>query len=184
MEVEMKMVKSLLLGTTAGLVAVAGAQAADMPVKAAPVQYVKICSLYGDGFYYIPNSRGMAEAERYLAVGAACGRDRRNALARGDVGRGRCRRSRAFAVEPLGGMGRARCVHCYHPGRDALLCRNGLALDFRNFPGHDRVVGPGRRARACCRAEHIYPQAATGACPGRPHAVRAHPFARSAQGLV
>jgi len=52
----MKMVKSLLLGTAAGLVAVAGAQAADMPVKAAPVQYVKICSLYGDGFYYIPGT--------------------------------------------------------------------------------------------------------------------------------
>ncbi len=52
----MKMVKSLLLGTAAGLVAVAGAQAADMPVRAAPVQYVKICSLYGDGFYYIPGT--------------------------------------------------------------------------------------------------------------------------------
>lgn len=52
----MKMVKTLLLGTAAGLVAVAGAQAADMPVKAAPVQYVKICSLYGDGFYYIPGT--------------------------------------------------------------------------------------------------------------------------------
>src|SRR5215475_11193720 len=56
MEVEMKMVKSLLLGTAAGLIAVAGAQAADMPVKAAPVQYVKICSLYGDGFYYVPGT--------------------------------------------------------------------------------------------------------------------------------
>src|SRR6266550_4643441 len=57
MEVEMKKItKSLLLGTAAGLVAVAGAQAADMPVKAAPVQYVKICSLYGDGFYYIPGT--------------------------------------------------------------------------------------------------------------------------------
>src|ERR671924_2035441 len=54
MEVEMKMVRSLLLGTAAGLVAVAGAQAADLPVKAKPVQYVKICTLYGDGFYYIP----------------------------------------------------------------------------------------------------------------------------------
>ncbi len=52
----MKMVKSLLLGTAAGLVAVAGAQAADMPVKAKPVLYVKICSLYGDGFYYIPGT--------------------------------------------------------------------------------------------------------------------------------
>ncbi len=52
----MKMVKSLLLGSAAGLVAMAGAQAADLPVKAKPVQYVKICSLYGVGFYYIPGT--------------------------------------------------------------------------------------------------------------------------------
>jgi hypothetical protein len=51
-----KMMKSLLLGSAAGLVAMAGAQAADLPVKAKPVQYVKICTLYGDGFYYIPGS--------------------------------------------------------------------------------------------------------------------------------
>src|ERR1700754_3022548 len=56
LEVHMKMVKSLLLGSAAGLIAVAGAQAADLPVKAKPVQYVKICTLYGDGFYYIPGS--------------------------------------------------------------------------------------------------------------------------------
>jgi hypothetical protein len=52
----MKMVKSLLLGAAAGLVAMTGAQAADLPVKAKPVQYVKICSLYGAGFYYIPGT--------------------------------------------------------------------------------------------------------------------------------
>ncbi len=52
----MKMVKSLLLGGAAGLLAVAGAQAADLPVKAKPVQYVKICSLYGAGFYYMPGT--------------------------------------------------------------------------------------------------------------------------------
>ena len=52
----MKMVKSLLLGSAAGLVAVAGAQAADLPVKAKPVEYVKICSLYGAGFFYIPGT--------------------------------------------------------------------------------------------------------------------------------
>src|SRR5471030_10513 len=52
----MKMVKSLLLGTAAGVVAMTGAQAADLPVKAKPVQYVKICSLYGAGFYYIPGT--------------------------------------------------------------------------------------------------------------------------------
>src|SRR5262249_37629929 len=52
----MKMVKSLLLGGAAGLAAVAGAQAADLPVKAKPVEYVKICSLYGEGFFYIPGT--------------------------------------------------------------------------------------------------------------------------------
>jgi len=53
---KMKMVKSLLLGSAAGLVAMTGAQAADLPVKAKAVQYVKICSLYGAGFYYIPGT--------------------------------------------------------------------------------------------------------------------------------
>ncbi|MDQ8726207.1 porin [Bradyrhizobium sp. LHD-71] len=52
----MKMVRSLLLGSAAGLAAMAGAQAADLPVKAKPVEYVKICSLYGAGFYYIPGT--------------------------------------------------------------------------------------------------------------------------------
>ncbi len=51
----MKM-KSLLLGAAAGIVAVSGAQAADLPVKAKPVEYVKICSAYGAGFYYIPGT--------------------------------------------------------------------------------------------------------------------------------
>src|SRR5581483_7295122 len=51
-----KMVKSLLLGSAAGLVAVAGAQAADLPVKAKPVEYVKVCSIYGAGFFYIPGT--------------------------------------------------------------------------------------------------------------------------------
>jgi hypothetical protein len=52
----MKLVKSLLLGSAAGLAAWTGAQAADLPVKAKPVEYVKICSLYGAGFYYIPGT--------------------------------------------------------------------------------------------------------------------------------
>jgi hypothetical protein len=52
----MKMVKSLLLGCAAGIVAAGGAQAADLPVKAKPVEYVKVCSLYGTGYYYIPGT--------------------------------------------------------------------------------------------------------------------------------
>ena len=53
----MKLVKSLLLGSAAGLVAAAGAQAADLPTKkAAPVEYVRICAVHGPGFFYIPGS--------------------------------------------------------------------------------------------------------------------------------
>ena len=65
-----KITKSLLLGTAAGLVAVTGAKAADMPVKAAPVNYVKICSLYGDGFYYIPGTDTCLKMGGYLRVQA------------------------------------------------------------------------------------------------------------------
>jgi hypothetical protein len=53
---KMKMGKSLLLGSAAGLFAISAVQAADLPLKAQPVQYVKICSLYGVGFYYIPGT--------------------------------------------------------------------------------------------------------------------------------
>ena len=64
----MKMVKSLLLGSAAGLIAVAGAQAADMPVKAKPAEYVKICSLYGAGFYYIPGTDTCIKIGGYVRV--------------------------------------------------------------------------------------------------------------------
>src|SRR5712691_1970454 len=52
----MRMVKTLLLGSAASIVGVAGAQAADLPVKAKPVEYVKVCNLYGVGFYYVPGT--------------------------------------------------------------------------------------------------------------------------------
>src|SRR5437879_5265898 len=49
--------KSVLLGSAAGILATAAAQAADLPVtKAAAVQYVKICSAYGTGFFEIPGT--------------------------------------------------------------------------------------------------------------------------------
>jgi hypothetical protein len=53
----MKLVKSLLLGTAAGLCAAAGVQAADLPSKkAAPVEYVRVCSSLGEGFFFIPGT--------------------------------------------------------------------------------------------------------------------------------
>ena len=53
----MKLTKSLLLASAAGLAAVATASAADLPSKkAAPVEYVKVCPAFGPGFFYIPGS--------------------------------------------------------------------------------------------------------------------------------
>jgi hypothetical protein len=52
----MRTVKGVLLASAASIVAVGGAQAADLPVKAKPVEYVKVCSLYGAGFFYIPGT--------------------------------------------------------------------------------------------------------------------------------
>jgi hypothetical protein len=62
----MKMVKSLILGSAAGLIAMSGAQAADLPVKAKAVEYVRICSLYGAGFYYIPGTDTCIKLGGYL----------------------------------------------------------------------------------------------------------------------
>src|SRR6201994_617902 len=62
----MKMIKTLVLGSAAGLVAMSGAQAADLPVKAKAVEYVRICSLYGAGFFYIPGTDTCIKIGGYL----------------------------------------------------------------------------------------------------------------------
>jgi Porin subfamily len=47
--------RSLLLGCMA--VVSIGAQAADLPAKtAAPVEYVRVCTTYGEGFFYVPGT--------------------------------------------------------------------------------------------------------------------------------
>ncbi|WP_279477889.1 porin [Aureimonas sp. SK2] len=58
-------IKSLLLGSAAALVAVSGARAADaiVAVEPEPVDYVRVCDVYGKGFYYIPGT------ETCLSVG-------------------------------------------------------------------------------------------------------------------
>src|SRR5437868_6034642 len=62
----MKMIMRSILGSTAALLAVSGAQAADLPVKVRAVEYVKVCSLYGAGFYYIPGSDTCIKLGGYL----------------------------------------------------------------------------------------------------------------------
>src|SRR5215475_8019048 len=64
----MKMVKSLILGSAAGLLAMGGAQAADLPVKAKAVEYVKVCSLYGAGFFYIPGTDTCIKIGGYVRI--------------------------------------------------------------------------------------------------------------------
>ncbi len=63
----MRMVKGLLLGTAAGFVAVASARAADLEADKAPksADAVKVCSLYGEGFYQIPG-----EGDICIRIGA------------------------------------------------------------------------------------------------------------------
>jgi len=86
----MKMVKSLLLASAAGLAAASGAQAADLPVKAAPVEYVKVCSLYGEGFFYIPGTDtclkigGWVRVESYVGAGGSHAIYTNGAAARND----------------------------------------------------------------------------------------------------
>ncbi|WFU14567.1 porin [Bradyrhizobium sp. CB3481] len=51
----MKLTKSLIL-SSAAMFAGGGAQAADLPVKAKAIEYVKVCTLYGAGFWYVPGT--------------------------------------------------------------------------------------------------------------------------------
>src|SRR5262245_31074954 len=61
-------VKRALLGSAAGVFAVAGAQAADLAVKAKPVEYVKVCTLYGAGFWYVPGTDTCIKIGAYVKL--------------------------------------------------------------------------------------------------------------------
>jgi porin-like protein len=52
----MKAIRTPTLGSVAALLIAGGGQAADLPVKAKAVEYVRICSAYGAGFFYIPGT--------------------------------------------------------------------------------------------------------------------------------
>ena len=58
--------RTLILGSAAGLIALSGAQAADLPVKAKAVEYVRVCTLYGAGFFYIPGTDTCIKIGGYL----------------------------------------------------------------------------------------------------------------------
>jgi hypothetical protein len=65
----MNFTKGILLGSGAALFAVAGAQAADLPSrKSAPVEYVKVCSAYGAGFFFIPGTDTCLRIGGYVRI--------------------------------------------------------------------------------------------------------------------
>ncbi|MBP0114404.1 porin [Bradyrhizobium vignae] len=68
----MKVMRGIILGSAA-MFGGGGAQAADLPVKAKAIEYVKVCSLYGAGFYYIPGTDTCIKLGGYLRVNAVLG---------------------------------------------------------------------------------------------------------------
>lgn len=61
-------IKSLLLGSAAALVAVSGARAADAIVAAEPepVEYVRVCDAFGNGYFYIPGTETCLKIGGYI----------------------------------------------------------------------------------------------------------------------
>jgi hypothetical protein len=68
MTIIIKTQRNILLGSVACLAGISGAQAADLPVKAKAVEYVRVCSLYGAGFFYMPGTDTCIKLGGYLRV--------------------------------------------------------------------------------------------------------------------
>jgi Porin subfamily len=64
----MNIMRRAALGATATVLAFSAAQAADLPMKAKAVEYVRICSLYGNGFFFIPGTDTCIKLGGYLRV--------------------------------------------------------------------------------------------------------------------
>ncbi len=62
----MKAIINIILAWATSLLTINAVQAADLPVKAKPVEYVRICSLYGAGFFYIPGTDTCIKLGGYL----------------------------------------------------------------------------------------------------------------------
>ncbi|HLG80590.1 MAG TPA: porin [Bradyrhizobium sp.] len=60
--------RQAVLGLLAGGLVFQSAQAADLPLKAKAVEYVRACSLYGAGFWYIPGTDTCIKIGGYLRV--------------------------------------------------------------------------------------------------------------------
>jgi hypothetical protein len=108
----MRPVKRVLLGSAAGIFTVTGAQAADLPTKAQPVEYVRACSLYGAGFWYVPGTDTCVKIGAFARLqvdygasggGATIGVNNTN-IASGDFGGARSRATNMFNFTTSGAI--------------------------------------------------------------------------------
>jgi hypothetical protein len=67
LEIHNMNIKGLLFGSAAALVAASGARAADAIIaEPEPVEYVRVCDVYGAGFFYIPGTETCLRISGYV----------------------------------------------------------------------------------------------------------------------
>ncbi len=80
--------RGILLSTAAVMMSMSVAKAADaIVVEAEPMEYVKVCDMYGSGFFYIPGTETCMSISGYVRSTYAHAKDSRGALDT-DVGPG------------------------------------------------------------------------------------------------
>ncbi len=137
----MKLVKSLLLGSAAGIVAVGSAVAADLPVRqAAPVDYVQVCSAFGTGFFYIPGTDTCLRIGGSVRLDATFNEYREfrtaadGAAARGDAWPNRLQNA-------YGTAGRARLTTDARTATEFGTLRSFIALEYNMASGTNELAG-------------------------------------------
>ena len=124
----MTLIKSLLLGSAAGIVAVVSAQAADLPTrKAAPVEYVRVCNVGGITGWTLPGS------DTCVKLSATSPHSSRAATSAPDTTTARSKN----AASVLGSRGSHRAVPPRRPWPDHQWDPSGLPYDTH---AHQRVL--------------------------------------------
>ena len=145
----MTLTKSLLLGSAATLVVVAGAQAADLPTKkgAPAAEYVKVCKVGDIAGFIIPGSDTCLKISGYVNAQIAFGNVKDEYAAPGGTARERTPKyvNSTRLLDPRSGQLRRRDQH--RDGPVARPHRNPVQLGRRLRPARQQR-GAERRLRA------------------------------------
>jgi hypothetical protein len=146
----MTLMKSILLGSAAGIVAVAGAQAADLPTrKAAPAEYVKICNVGGMAGFIVPGSNTCLKIGGYVDAQLAAGN-----LSTGYVWASPATQGKKLISTAAGALGRASLGFDtrFNLDMDARemtaygVLRSYVSVNIEASNGFDGLAGPGGAA--------------------------------------